>query len=50
MEYDLVTTDEQKALLSETVRTIYGINEDYWYAKRPHWREIVRLYRITQKG
>lgn len=50
VEYDLATTDEQKALLSETVRTIYGINEDRWYAGRPHWREMVRLHCITQKG
>jgi len=45
VEYDLATTDERKALLSETVRTIYGIDEDRWYTGRPHWREIVRRHR-----
>ena len=50
VEFNLVTTDEQKALLSETVRKIYGIDEDRWYAGRPHWREIVLRHRTAQKG
>ncbi|RLS54306.1 MAG: hypothetical protein DWH91_12210 [Planctomycetota bacterium] len=49
VEYDLATTEEQKALLSETVRRIYGIDDDLWYAGRPHWREIV-LRHQEQKG
>ena len=50
IEYDLVTTDEQKALLSETVRKIYGIDEDRWFAGRPHWREVVLRHRTQLKG
>ena len=50
IEFNLATTDEQKALLSETVRKIYGIDKDRWYAGRPHWREIVSGHRTAQKG
>ena len=50
VEYDLATTEEQKALLSETVRKIYGIDEDRWYAGRSHWREIVMRHRTALKG
>ncbi len=49
VEFNLATTDEQKALLSETVRRIYGIDEDRWYAQRMHYREIVRQHQ-EQKG
>ena len=46
----MATTVEQKALLSETVRKIFGIDEDRWYAGRPHWREIVTRHRTALKG
>ena len=49
VEFNLATTDEQKALLSESVRKVYGIDEARWYAGRPHYLEIVRRHRITQK-
>ncbi len=49
IEYDLATTDEQKALLSEAVRKVWGIDEDRWYAKRPHYRAIVRRHQETQQ-
>ena len=49
VEYALATTDEQKALLSEAVRKVWGIDEDRWYAKRPHYREFVRRNQ-EQKG
>ena len=50
VEFNLATTDEQKALLSEAVRKVYGIDEDRWYAQRPHYREIVLRNRMEQKG
>ena len=50
IEYDLATTNEHKALLSEAVRRVYGIDENRWYAQRPHYREIVRRHRVEQKG
>ena len=37
VEFNFATTDEQKALLSETVRKVYGFDEDRWYVGRPHW-------------
>ena len=49
IEYDLAATDQQKALLSEAVRKVWGIDEDRWYANRPHYREIVRRHQ-EQKG
>ena len=49
IEYDLATTDEQKALLSEAVRKVWGIDEDQWYAQRPLYREIVQRHQ-EQKG
>ncbi len=49
IEYDLATTDEQKALLSEAVRKVYGIDEDRWYAQRSHFHELVRRHQ-SQKG
>jgi hypothetical protein len=42
VEYDFATTEEQKALLSEAVRKVYGVDEDRWYAQRMRYREIVR--------
>ncbi len=50
VEFNLATTDEQKALLSEAVRKVYGIDEERWYAKRPRWREIVLRNRTQLKG
>ncbi len=50
VEFNLATTDEQKALLSEAVRKVYGIDEDRWYRQRPHYRVIVLKNRIAQKG
>ena len=49
VEFNFATTDEQKALLSEVVRKVYGIEEDRWYAQRPHYRELVRQHQ-EQKG
>ena len=49
IKYDLATTDEQKALLSDAVRKVYGIDEDRWYRQRPHYREIVWRHQ-EQKG
>ncbi len=49
IEYDLAATDQQKALLSEAVRKVWGIDEDRWYAQRPHYRELV-LRHQEQKG
>ena len=51
VEFNLATSDEQQALLSEAVRKVYGIDEDWWYAQRPHYREIVLRHRTQeQKG
>ncbi len=41
IRYNLATTDEEKAVLSESVRLIYGIDEEFWYRNRPHYRAIV---------
>lgn len=49
VKFNLATTDEQKALLSEAVRKVWGIDEDRWYRNRPHYREIVRRHQ-EQKG
>ena len=49
IEYDFATTDEQKALLSDAVRKVYGIDEVRWYAQRPHYRAIVQRHQ-AQKG
>ena len=49
VEFNLATTDEQKALLSETVRKVYGIDEERWYVQRPHYRELTRRHQ-EQKG
>ncbi len=50
IEYDLAATDQQKALLSEAVRKVWGIDEDGWYRQRPHYREIVVRRHQEQKG
>ena len=48
IRFNLATTDEEKAALSESVRQIYGIDEDLWYRRHPHYREIVRKQRAQQ--
>ncbi len=50
IKFNLATTDQQKALLSEAVRKVWGIYEDRWYAQRPHYREFVKRHRTEQRG
>lgn len=45
IRFHLATTDEEKAVLSESVRLIYGIDEEFWYRHRPHYRAIVERKR-----
>lgn len=45
VRYNLATTAEERAALSESVRQIYGIDEAFWYRNRPHYLEIVRRMR-----
>ena len=45
IQFNLATTDEEKAVLSESVRLIYGIDEEFWYRNRPHVRAIVERKR-----
>lgn len=54
IRFNLATTDEEKAILSETVRRIYKIDEEFWYRNRPRYREIIQRLReqepTEQKG
>ncbi|WP_437226056.1 hypothetical protein SH661x_004383 [Planctomicrobium sp. SH661] len=45
IRYNLVTTDEEKAALSESVRLLYGIDEAFWYRNRPKVLAIVQRLR-----
>ena len=46
IRYNLATTDEEKAALSEAVRLLHGIDEAFWYRNRPEVLAIVqRLHR-----
>lgn len=47
IRFNLATTDEEKAVLSESVRLIYGIDEDFWYRyrNRLQFRAIVERKR-----
>lgn len=45
IRFNLATTDDEKAVLSESVRLIYGIDEGFWYRNRPHFRAIVERKR-----
>ena len=41
IQYNLAITDEEKAVRSESVRLIYGIDERFSYRNRPLDREII---------
>ena len=45
VRYNLAITDEEKAVLSESVRLLYGIDQEFWYRARPHYRAIVERKR-----
>lgn len=45
IQFNLATTDEQKAVLSESVRLIYGIDQELWYGNRPEMLAIVQRLR-----
>lgn len=47
VRYNLATSEEEKAALSESVRQIYGIDEAFWYRNRPQYLEIVRRMRAS---
>lgn len=48
VRYNLATTDEELAALSESVRQIYGIDEAFWYCNRPNYWVIVQRQRRAQ--
>lgn len=41
VRYNLATSCEEQAMLSETVRLVYGIDEEFWYRSRPHDRAVI---------
>lgn len=45
IRYNLATTDEEKAALSEAVRLLHGIDEVFWYRNRPEVLVIVQRLR-----
>jgi len=45
IRYNLATTDEEKAALSESVRLLHGIDEAFWYRNRPKVLAIVQRLR-----
>lgn len=45
IRYNLASTDEEKAALSESVRLLHGIDEAFWYRNRPKVRAIVQWLR-----
>ena len=45
VRFNLATTDEEKAALSESVRLLYGIDEAFWYRNRPEVLAIVQRLR-----
>jgi hypothetical protein len=47
VRYNLATTDEEKAALSESVRLLYGIDEAFWYRNRPEVLAIVKRRRVS---
>jgi hypothetical protein len=45
IRYNLATTEEEKAAVSESVRQVSGISEDFWYRNRPKVLAIVQRLR-----
>ena len=45
VRFNLATTDEEKAALSEAVRLLHGIDEAFWYRNRPEVLAIVQRLR-----
>ncbi len=54
IRFNLATTDEEKAEVSEAVRQVHGIDEDFWYRNRPEMFKIVQRLRkqraVEEKG
>ena len=48
IRFNLSETDEERVLVSEGVRQIYSISEEFWYRNRPHDLEIVRRLRAQE--
>lgn len=45
IRYNLATTDEEKAALSESVRLLHEVDEAFWYRGRPDVLAIVQRLR-----
>lgn len=48
IRYNLATTDEEKAALSEAVRLLHGIDEAFWYRNRPE--VLATVQRLRRDG
>ncbi len=49
IEFALAKTDEEKAEITEAVRRVYSIDEEFWYRDRPDVHQTVRRIH-EQKG
>ncbi len=49
IEFNLASTDEERAEVTEAVRRVYGIDEEFWYRNRPEMHQTVQRLR-EQKG
>ena len=45
IRYNLATTDEEQAAISEAIRLLHGIDETFWYRHRPEVLAIVQHLR-----
>lgn len=47
--FNLASTDEERAAVSEATRRVCRIDEEFWYRNRPEMHELVQRLR-EQKG